>query len=97
MPGRNCAFPQCTSSQYHKHAGIKFFQITTRNSEYYDYKGCRERIVNVLSKYRVIDKYERQRIAEGKYFICDRHYSDEDIEYTSKYYYDFVGYALYTH
>ena len=52
--------------------------------------------MNVLSKYRVIDKHERERIAEGKYFICDRHYSDEDIEYTSKYYKYFVGYAVLT-
>ena len=71
MPGGNCAFPQCTSSEYYKHTGVKVFQITTRKSEYYDYVGWRERIVNVLSKYRVIDKHERERIAGGKYFICD--------------------------
>ena len=37
MPGRNCAFPQCTSCETEKHVGVKFFQITTRKSEYYDY------------------------------------------------------------
>ena len=49
--------------------------------------------MNVLSKYRVIDKHEREieRIAECKYFICDRPYPNEDIEYTSKYYSDTLG------
>ena len=39
MPSRNCAFPQCTSSETEKHAGVKYFLITTRKSEYYDYDG----------------------------------------------------------
>ena len=30
MPGRKCAFPQCTSSEYRKHAGVKFFQLKHR-------------------------------------------------------------------
>ena len=66
MPGRNCAFPQCTSSETEKHAGVKYFQITTRKSEYYDYDGWRERITNFLSRYRVIGRVEKERIAKGK-------------------------------
>ena len=84
MPGRNCAFPQCTSSETEKHAGVKYFQITTRKSEYYDYNGWRERITNILSRYRVIGRVEKERIAKGKVYICDRHYAEEDIEYSSK-------------
>ena len=84
MPGRNCAFPQCTSCETEKHAAVKFFQITTRKSEYYDYEGWRDKIINILSRYRVMGKAEKERIAKGRMYICSRHYAEEDIEYTSK-------------
>ena len=39
---------------------------------------------NILSRYRVIGKVEKERIAKGKVYICDRHYAEEDIECTGK-------------
>ena len=84
MPGRNCGFPQCTSYETEKHVGVKFLQITTRKSEYYDYEGWRDRITNILSRYRVVGKVEKERITKGKVYICDRHYAEEDIECRDK-------------
>ena len=38
----------------------------------------------------------RERELHKENISCDRHYSDEDIEHTSKYYKYLVGYALLT-
>ena len=84
--GRNCAMYGCFASENGLHPGVRYFQITTRNSEYYDYEGWRNNIINVLTKYREMNISElKERVMKGNVYICDRHYADEDIEYTGKF------------
>ena len=82
MPGKNCCFPQCTVSQTMKHKGIKLFQVSTRNDEFYS--NWRERILAIIAPYRVFDQIFKARIENGRAFICAKHYTDDDFEITSK-------------
>ena len=82
MPGPNCAFPGCTVSYTQKHNFITCFKIPTRTVEYY--VNWKNNILQVLNKYREVDKDLRDRINGGKVFICERHYKPDDIEYTSE-------------
>jgi len=82
MPGKCCAIPGCHASCTPKYDGVHFFQITTRKSEYYDYVGWKNRIVDILSKYRPIGPKEEEKIDTGKMYICSQHYADEDMERT---------------
>ena len=84
MPGRNCAFPQCTSSDYTAKRGeIKHFQIPTRKEEFYT--NWRNALTNVLGKYRQLNSESRARILKGKVSICERHFAPEDFGLTSKF------------
>ncbi|XP_065645886.1 uncharacterized protein LOC136076375 [Hydra vulgaris] len=80
MPGKNCAFPGCGVSCSRKYKGISIFQIPMRNDEFHS--NWRKEIVNVLFKYRVADKELKDRVAVGKIYICERHFSTDDIELT---------------
>ena len=82
MPGRNCAFPQCTVSFTKKHEGISLFQIPTRKDEFYT--NWRNNIVQVLDRFRKVDKSLSERISAGNVYICERHFTADDIEYTSE-------------
>ena len=84
MPGRNYAFPQCTSSDYKpKHGQIKHFQIPIRKDEFYTNWG--NALTNVFGKYRPLNSELRSRILKGNVCICERHFAPEDLELTSKF------------
>ena len=95
MPGGNCAFPKCTVSRTQNHQGTGIFKIPMRNNEFYT--NWRKEIVGVLARYRVMDKTLRERVQEGKISICERHFKQEDIEYTSNVFfsYYFLVYILF--
>ena len=81
--GRNCAIPGCTASENGLYPGVRYFQVTTRSSQYYDYDGWRENIIHIIRTHREIPINElRERVMKGKVHICNRHYADEDIEHT---------------
>ena len=80
MPGANCAFPGCGVSRNYKGVGI--FKIPNRNDSFYN--ELRKNLLDVLLKYRVADKNFKKRIDEGKVYLCERHFVDQDIERTSK-------------
>jgi hypothetical protein len=81
MPGKNCAFPGCPVSCSYKFKGVSIFQIPMRNDEFHS--NWKKEIINVLFKYRVADKDLKDRVAAGKIYICERHFSTDDIELTS--------------
>ena len=85
MPGKNCAFPQCSVSQAPKFGGLKLFQIPTRKNEFYSI--WRKKLVESISKFRAVDGAFRERVLVGKVYICERHFSEEDFEFTSKLFY----------
>ena len=82
MPGKNCCMPQCTVSQTSKHSGIKLYQVSTRQNDFYS-KWRKETLANV-GRYRVIDKIFKARIENGRAFTCARHYAEADFEVTSE-------------
>ena len=61
MPGANCAFPGCGMS---RKQGVGIFKIPTRNDSFYN--GWQKNLLDVLIKYRVVDKCFKKRINEGK-------------------------------
>ena len=85
MPGKNCCIPQCTVSQTLKHKGIRLYQVSTRKDEFYT--KLRKEILAIISRYRVFDTVFKARVENGRAFICEKHYKEEDFEKTSKYIY----------
>eukprot|EP00794_Sanderia_malayensis_P012424 gene12424-13709_t len=80
MPGKNCAFPQCSVSEATKFGGLNLFQIPTRKNEFYS--KWRKDMVDIISRFRVIDNVFRERVLAGNVYIFERHFSDEDFELT---------------
>ena len=92
MSGRNCCFNQCTTSDYkpkgqNKEQQWKLFRVTAAKSEFY--AKWREKTVNVIKKYRVLDAAFYQRLEKGNVYVCERHYAPEDIELSSSKYFPF--------
>lgn len=83
MPGRNCAFPQCTVSFSNKHGFVSLFQIPTRKGDFYT--NWRDDIIKVLDKFRKVDKLLSERISSGNVYICEHHFTTDDIEFTSEF------------
>ena len=81
MPGASCAFPGCGMSR--KQEGVGIFKIPTRNDSFYN--EWRKNLLDVLIKYRVVDKCFKKLISEGKVYLCERHFIEQDIERTSKF------------
>ena len=92
MAGRNCAFPQCTNSDYKPKRLVKehyqLFAIPARKDPFYTQ--WRNELTNVLGRYRQLDTHLKDRILAGKVCICEQHFAKEDIELTSKYYSNIV-------
>ena len=79
----NCVFPGCGVQRISKYEGIGLFKITSRQGDFY--AEWRNKTIDVISSYRVVDKDLKRRMDEGKVFICERHFLPEEIELTSKF------------
>ena len=79
MSGANCAFPQRGTCRRHK---LSIFKIPNREGDFYE--EWRTKILNVLIKYRVKDNKLKEKIKAGTVYICERHFQESDIEFTSK-------------
>ena len=82
MPGANCSFPGCHINRGEKYKGIAIFRVSQRNLP--NYVTWREEVVEVIKRYRVVDEDFKRQIKANNIRTCERHYKDEDIEYTSK-------------
>lgn len=73
MPGENCAIFGCSTSRRHK--DISIFKVPLPNSDFNKTWG--EKLINIITKDRVIDKQLRKRIDTFKLYICERHFSPD--------------------
>ena len=83
MPGNNCSIYGGPSSGRYK--GIRIFKIPSGN----DPKTVewRVKLVNIVTKDRVADKPLRDRIAANRVYICEKHFSEDQMwicKYTFK-------------
>ena len=78
-----CALPNCSVSRTPKCFGSSLFQFPTRKCEFYT--TWRKNLLDVLSKYRVMDSQFKKAVMEGnkKMYMCERHFKREDIECTA--------------
>ena len=84
MPGGNCAFPSCTTSEYkHKHSGVSLFNITRSTSELKT--KWRNDVIHIIKRYRVITPEFNKLVMKRKKWICKLHYLPEDIEISGKF------------
>ena len=79
MTGANCAFPNCGVARHH--VGVGIFKIPTRNDEFHN--NWRKEIIDIII-YRVADRDLKQRLLDGKVYVCERYFLPNDIEFTSK-------------
>ena len=75
MPGANCSIYGCPTSR--KSKGISIFRVPTGDDEYS--KNWREKIVNIITKDRVIDKNLRSQIEKKNLYTCELHYLEDQL------------------
>ena len=61
MPGKNCASPHCSVSGAKEFQGTSLFKLPSRTCD----EKWKSAIVDVLSKYREVDKPLKARILKG--------------------------------
>ena len=82
---RTCAFPNCFTNETKKYEGIRLWQVPSRVSDYYDYAGWTQKLVDIIKIYREKNKMRgaltiEERAAKRSLFICYKHFAPEDIE-----------------
>ena len=75
MPGENCANVGCSTSRRHK--GISIFKVPLPNNEFN--KKWNRDLINIITKDRQVDEPLNKRIASCNLYICERHFSPEQI------------------
>ena len=75
MPGENCAIFGCPTSR--RHASISIFKVPLPNNEVNKKWGSE--LINIITKDRQVDALLRKRIESSKIFICERHFSPDQI------------------
>ena len=81
----NCVLNDCFTNKANKsgkYAGISLFKITTRSGEFYE--RWRKEVLNIVSKYRVVNADLKNQIQRGNIYFCEKHYKIEAIELTRK-------------
>ena len=43
-----------------------------------------KKIIQIIEKYHIVNKTLRERLELGNAYICERHYKNDDIEFTNK-------------
>ena len=61
---------------------LSSFKIPNRKGDFYEQ--WRTKVLNVLIKYRFKDDKLKEKIKAGTVHICERHFQESDIEFTSK-------------
>ena len=75
MVGANCSIFGCSSSR--RKSGVAIFKVPQGDDEW----SCnwRKSIISVVTKDRVIDKALRERIMKKNIFVCEKHYSEDQL------------------
>ncbi|XP_065654860.1 uncharacterized protein LOC136081473 [Hydra vulgaris] len=75
MPGANCAIFGCSVSR--NHVGLSIFRIPTKDDEYS--ANWRQKLISVITHDRVIDKGLKAQIEKRNLYICERHYTKDQL------------------
>jgi hypothetical protein len=73
MPGANCSIFGCSTSR--KNKGISIFCVPTGDDAYNT--RWREKLFNIITKDRVIDKSLKSQIERRSLYTCELHYNEE--------------------
>ena len=82
MVGSNCAIPGCGTSHRHSYSGVGLFRVSQKKSQ--DFIDWRSKTLNIVKKYRTVDRDFKRQIESGNIYICEKHYQEGDIELTSE-------------
>lgn len=75
MPGANCSIYGCSTSR--RHSDISIFKIPSPNNDFT--KKWRNELVNIVTKDRIIDDNLQRQIDSNKLYICEKHFSEDQI------------------
>ena len=75
MPGANCSIYGCSTSR--RNTGIAIFRVTRGKDEYNT--AWRGKLVNVITKDRVMDSALRNQIEKQNLHICEKHFTEESL------------------
>ena len=75
MVGANCSIFGCSSSR--RKSGVAIFKVPQGDDEWSS--NWRKSIISVVTKDRVIDKALRERIMKKNIFVCEKHYSEDQL------------------
>jgi len=81
MPGANCSIFGCSSSRYTP--DISIFRVPRGDNEYN--VNWRSKLINIVTKDRVVDKSLREQIKKKNISICERHFEGNQLR-RSKYF-----------
>ena len=73
MPGAYCAIFGYPVSR--NHVGLSMFRIPIKDDEYNI--NWRQKLLNIVTRDRVIDKGLKSQIKKRNLYICDRHYTED--------------------
>ena len=77
--GNICCIPECNTTS-RKDKGVGLFKPTNLTGDYY--KNWNNQIYSVILKYRVDDKKFKELREKRKIYVCEKHYTKDDIEFT---------------
>ena len=75
MPGDNCSIYGCSVSRRVKYKGTSLFKVPSGEGKFET--NWRQKLVDIITKDRVIDGPLRARICNKKLFICQRHFAED--------------------
>jgi len=75
MPGANCSIFGCSTSR--DHIGISLHRIPQKDDDFSS--NWREKIVQIITRDRVVDQSLRKQIDKRSLHICELHYSDDKL------------------
>ena len=75
MVGANCSIFGCSNCR--RTSGVAIFKVPQGDNEWSSNWG--KSILNVVTKDLVIDKALRERIMKKNIFVCEKHYSEEQL------------------
>ena len=78
MPQANCVFPQRDVARHH--AGFGIFKLSIPKADV----TWKKEIFQIIEKYSVVNNNLRERLERENAYICEQHYKEDDIEFTSK-------------
>uniref|UniRef100_A0A7M5WQG4 THAP-type domain-containing protein n=1 Tax=Clytia hemisphaerica TaxID=252671 RepID=A0A7M5WQG4_9CNID len=77
--GTCCVFPGCpVYSGLPQYKGVSLFKLPSKAID----RDWKKQLVDIIKKYRVVDKCLQSRIDESKVWLCSLHFTESDFEYT---------------